>query len=117
MHIAWDQILPVIISILVIIAIAILQAYSKPLAAITATMPLTIPLALWVVHAAEGGDKTEVLAFTESLLIGLVATVFFAVALWLAARAGWGLAAMLAAAYGSWAAVLGAHWAIRAWLN
>ena len=47
---ALRQILPVIVSILIIIAVAILRNYSKTLAAIFATMPINIPLSLWIIY-------------------------------------------------------------------
>jgi hypothetical protein len=110
-----QQVLPVAISIAVIILIAVAQAYSKTIAAITATMPLTIPLALWIVYAAGGDDRQQAIAdFTGSLFVGVAATLVFTLALWLAARAGLGLVAMLSVAYGAWVAVLLASWAVRA---
>ena len=41
----WQDILPVLLSIIVIIAVAVLEKQSKFIAAITATMPLTAALA------------------------------------------------------------------------
>lgn len=112
-----QQVLPVAVSIVVIIFIAVAQAYSKTVAAITATMPLTIPLALWIVHAAGGDDRQQAITdFSGSLLVGVGATLVFTLALWLSARAGLGLAPMLAVAYGAWAAVLLGSWAVRALL-
>ena len=106
MNATLQQILPVVVSILVIIAVAILQSVSKPVAAITATMPLGIPLALWIVYAAEKGDRGEVARFTGAMVPGLGATLVFTCALWLAARAGWSLVPMLAAGYLAWAGTL-----------
>lgn len=108
-----QQWLPVAISMLVLIAIAVLQAQSKTIAAITATMPLTIPLALWIVYAANRDNPAAISEFTGSLLVGVIATLVFAVALWLAARAGLGLVPMLATAYLAWAAALGMYLALR----
>jgi hypothetical protein len=99
------QILPVGISVLVIIGIAVLRAHSKTLAAITVTMPLNIPLAVWIIYSTEG--RSPMPTFTGSLLAGLGATVIFTVALWLAAKAGLGLVPMLGVAYLAWAATLG----------
>jgi hypothetical protein len=47
----WQDVLPILASIVVIILVAIFERQSKLVAAITATMPLTAPLALWVVYA------------------------------------------------------------------
>lgn len=110
------NVLPVLISILLIITIAVLQAYSKTAAAITATMPLTIPLALWIVYADNKNDRTEIVRFSESLFVGVGATMVFTVAIWVASRAGLGLVATLAVGYVAWAGVLGVHYALRALL-
>lgn len=110
------QILPVAVSIMVIIGIAILRAYSKTLAAITVTMPLNIPLAVWIIYTNEGGSQAQMSTFTGALLAGLGATVIFTITLWLAARAGLGLIPMLGTAYLAWAATLGVEYVIRTYV-
>lgn len=109
----WQKILPVLISISVIIFIAVMQRYSKLVAAVTATMPLTIPLSLWIVYSAAQGDRTAVTQFTGSLLMGIFPTLAFVFALWLGARAGLKLAPMIVLGYLTWAAVLGLVVALR----
>ena len=110
---AESQIVPVAISILIIILIAILRSYSNMVAAITATMPLTIPLALWIVHAAEGGDQLATTRFIESMFIGVLATSVSVAAMWLAARAGWGLIPIIVATYSAWGVLLGVFFILR----
>ncbi len=110
------QILPVGISILVIISIAVLRAHSRTLAAITATMPINIPLAVWIIYATEKSTPAQMSTFTGSLLVGLGATVIFTVALWLAAKAGLGLMPMLGVAYLAWAATLGVEYVLRTYV-
>jgi hypothetical protein len=98
-----QDILPVLLSIAVIILVAILEKQSKLIAALTATMPLAAPLALWIVYSSNDGNKTAVTQFSLSLVIGLLPTLAFLVTVWLAARAGMKLAPMLATGYGVWA--------------
>jgi len=93
-------------SIGVIVLVAVLERHSKLVAAITATMPLSAPLALWIVYASAGGDRATVAQFSRGLLIGLIPTVGFMVTVWLAARAGMKLAPILLAGYGAWGLVL-----------
>jgi len=102
----WNDYLPVVISILVIILVAVLEKYSRLFAAVTATMPLSAPLALWIVYASSQGDHVIVQDFTASLLIGIVPTLAFLVTIWLAARAGMKFAPILLAGYAMWSAVL-----------
>ena len=98
-----QDILPVILSILVIILVAVLEKQSKLFAALIATMPLAAPLALWIVYSSNAGDKTSVSQFTFSLVLGLLPTLAFLIAVWLAARAGMKLVPMILTGFGVWA--------------
>ena len=95
---------PVLLSILIIVLVAILEKQSKLFAALTATMPLTAPLALWIVYSSNAGEKTVVTQFSLSLLLGVLPTFAFLVTVWLAARAGMKFLPMILAAYSVWAA-------------
>jgi hypothetical protein len=97
-----QDILPVVLSIAVIILVAVLEKQSKLFAALTATMPLAAPLALWIVYSSNGGDKTAVSQFSLSLMLGLLPTLAFLVTVWLAARAGMKLVPMILTGYGVW---------------
>lgn len=108
-----QEILPVLISITVIILVAYFQKQSKLLAAVTATMPLNVVLSLWIVSASSQGEKVEVEKFTQGLLMGIVPTVAFLLAVWLAARAGLKLAPMIALGYLTWGVVLAALIGLR----
>jgi hypothetical protein len=102
----WSEVIPVVVSVVVIIVVAIVEKQSKLVAAVTATMPVTIPLALWIVYSSNQGDRAAVAQFTQSLLIGIVPTVSFIVAIWLASRLGFKLLPMIVTGYATWAAVL-----------
>jgi hypothetical protein len=113
MNETWRQIAPVAISILIIILIAVLRAWSKTLAAITASMPVNVVLALWIIYAAEGGDRATVVSFTGSMFVGVGATLMCVGAMWLAARAGWRLLPMFVAGYLAWGVTLVASMGLR----
>jgi hypothetical protein len=98
--------LPVLVSITVIIVVALVQRQSKLIAAVTATMPLNIVLALWIVSSSSQGEKEALEMFTQSLLLGIIPTVSFILAVLLAARAGLKLAPMIALGYLTWGLVL-----------
>jgi hypothetical protein len=108
------QIFPVAISVLVIVSIAVLRAHSKTLAAITTTMPLKIPLAVWIIYSVEGSAPLS--SFTGAVLAGMGATVIFTVVLWLGARAGMGFMPMLGVAYLAWIATLGVEYVLRTYV-
>ena len=100
MEIAWGKVAPVIVSIIIIIAIAIIREYSKTFAAIAVTMPINLPLGIWLVYGSS--TKAEMEQFTRSLAFNLVPTFAFVVIAWLAARAGWKLIPMVVAGYAGW---------------
>jgi hypothetical protein len=108
-----QSILPVIISILVIIAVAVLERQSKFAAAITATMPLGVPLALWIVYSANKGNQTAMQELTRGMVIGFVPTLGFVIAAWLCALAGLKLLPMLVIGYGVWRALFGISLVIK----
>ena len=98
---------PVGASILIIIVIAILRERSRVVAAITATMPMNVTLALWLVYSAEGTTQSDVVGLVRSMALGVFATFCWLVAVWAGARAGLRLGWLLAAGYGTWALLLG----------
>ncbi len=110
---AWKQVGPVVASILIIIAVAVARNYSKALAAVTATMPLNVPLSLWILARAEGDGKATMVDYTGSLIIGILGTTAFVVATHLGARAGLRLGANLALGYTAWGVVLGGITLVR----
>jgi F0F1-type ATP synthase assembly protein I len=110
----WQQdILPVAVSIVIIILIAVLKNVSSTLAAITGTMPVNIPLSLWIFYASKGDDTEAVSDFIGAMIMGLVPTFLFVVVAWLATRAGWKLVPTLIAGYITWGVVLGIVLGVR----
>jgi len=106
-----DRVIPVLVSIAVIVLVAVVQGRSRHLAAVLATMPLTAPLAIWIVYSATDGDSRETAGFTWSLIEGSVASLAFVVACWAALRFGWSLPAALTAGGSVWlAGVASASW-------
>lgn len=114
MNESWRRIAPVFASIAVIIVIAILREGSKALAAITATMPISVALALWIIHTGEGTDQAALVEFIRSMIVGVLATLVWLLAVWLTARAGWGLGGLLLVGYVAWAAAIAAIFALQA---
>lgn len=94
--------IPVILSIVIIILVAVLEQHSRWVAALTAMMPLGAPLTLWIVYASAAGETQAVSKFSFDLLLGILPTVGFLLLAWLAARAGWGLGPIILTGYGAW---------------
>jgi hypothetical protein len=89
--------------ITVIILIAVIEKQSKFFAAITATMPLTAALGLWIVYSSSSGDSRSVSEFSQGLVLAIIPTLGFLVSVWLLSRAGYKLLPMLAIGYCVWA--------------
>lgn len=107
MDISWERVLPVLVSIAIIILVAVLREYSKTVASIAATMPINIPLALWIVAAGDDHSPVVMAQFTQAILVNIWPTIVFIVIVYLAARAGWRFVPMLAAGYVGWGISLG----------
>ena len=95
--------IPVLLSIFVIVLVAVLEKQSKLFAAVTATMPLNAPLALWIVYSANAGEKAAMTQFSSSLILGIIPSLAFLIVVWLAARAGMKFLPMMLTGYGVWA--------------
>lgn len=106
MTIVWSKVLPVLVSIGIIIAVAIIKEYSRTIAAVLATMPINMPLALWVIYG-DGADLPAFARFTEDLFYKIWPTIVFLIIAVLVTRAGWRLLPTLLAGYAGWAVALG----------
>ncbi len=102
-----QAILPVLLSIVVIILVAVLEKQSKFAAAITATMPIGATLAIWIVYSANSGDRETMKDFSAGLLMGIIPTIGFLLAAWLSSRAGLKLVPLLLVGYVVWGVLLG----------
>jgi uncharacterized membrane protein (GlpM family) len=97
-----ERAVTVLLAVLVIILVAVVQERSRYLAAIIATMPLTAPLAIWIVFSASRGDQRQAADFVGSMIIGSVASLVFVLACRFGFRQGWGLLATLVSASVVW---------------
>jgi hypothetical protein len=113
----WRQIAPVLVSILIIVAVALLRNHSRVLAGILGTMPINVALSLWIVYSGANGEKSSIRQYTDTLPFGILGTVAFILAVWLAARAGWKLLPMLAVGYVTWGVTLALIFALKQWLK
>ena len=113
----FNELLPVGISITVLILVALLQRQSKVVAAVTATMPVTIPLALWIVYSSTKGERKSIEQFSGGLVSGIIPTVAFVLALWLSTRSGLKLVPTILVSYLTWALTLAVMFGVRRWMG
>ena len=100
-----ERVATVLLSVLIIVLVAVVQERSRHLAAIIATMPLTAPLAMWIVFSASGGDQHQTREFVGTMVIGAVASLVFVLACWLGFRQAWGFLATLGFAAALWLSI------------
>ncbi len=112
MQTTFARALPIIVSILIILAVAYLRNQSRVLAAILATMPINIPLALWVISESDGFKQSDLIGVTQNIMYGLVPSLVFVFVIYLAARAGWPLPLMLLVGYMAWGLLIGVGFAL-----
>lgn len=116
MSIDWSRTAPVIVSILIIIAIAILRQYSRTLAAIVAVMPINIPLGMWIIYAGAEDKPAALTEFSEALAVNLLPAFIFIFVAWQMAKNGeQSLITIIVVSYIAWAIGMGAVFALR-WL-
>jgi hypothetical protein len=97
--------LPVVTSIAIIVLVAVLRERSRTLAAIVATMPINIPLALWVVFGAGDADMSTVEPFVRKILVGIVPTMIWIAVVYIGVRNEQPLLASIVVGYVVWALV------------
>jgi len=101
-----ERAVPVLVSVLVVILVAVVQERSRHLAAIIATMPVTAPLAMWIVFSASRGDQRQTADFAGSMVLGAVASLVFVLACWFGFRREWAFLVTLAFASAAWLLVV-----------
>jgi uncharacterized membrane protein (GlpM family) len=102
-----QDVLPVVLSIVVIILVAVLEKQNKFAAAITATMPIGATLAIWIVYSANSGDQQTMKDFSVGLLMGIIPSLGFLFAAFFSFKAGLKLLPMLLVGYSVWGVLLG----------
>ena len=98
---------PVVVSFLIILVVAYLRERSRLLAVLFATMPINLPLALWIVFSSDPAAGQTLPAVVRSMAWGLSATMLWLLVVWVAVRAGWTLPRAVGVGYVGWALLLG----------
>lgn len=116
MSIDWTRVAPVLVSIGIIILIAIVRQYSKTFAAIAATMPINLPLGMWIIYSGSDTPQADLEQFTQAALVNLLPSVIFMLVAWQFSKAGHSLIPTILVGYIAWAVSLGVVFLIRALL-
>ena len=117
MNIDWSRVAPVLISIGIILFIAVIRQYSRTLAAIAATMPLNIPLSMWIVASGSDNSSAALTEFTYAATWNILPTILFLLVAWQLAKAGYSVVPTILISYAVWGVSLGLLFLIRALLG
>jgi hypothetical protein len=117
MSIDWARVAPVIVSICIIILVAVVRQYSKAFAAIAATMPINIPLGMWIVTSGSDDPQAALAQFMEAAMINSLPLVVFLLLGWHLARSGHSLIVTITVGYIGWGVALGLVFLVRALLT
>jgi hypothetical protein len=108
-----ERAVPVVLSVLIIVLVAVVQERSRYLAAVLATM--TTPFAMWIVFSASEGDQRHTADFVGSMVLGSAASLVFILVCWFGQALGFLVTLVIASAI--WlAVVLLPHW-VGGWLR
>jgi hypothetical protein len=108
-----DKALPVIASVVIIVLVAIVQERSRDVAAIVATLPLTAPLAAWIVFSGSGGNHPHTAEFVRSMLAASIANVLFIIVCWYGLQQRWPFAVVMVVAFGVWGMLVAVPYLVR----
>jgi hypothetical protein len=101
-----QRLFPVLASVGIILVVAVLRDRSRAAAAVLATMPINIPLALWVVSSGTNGDPQAMSDFVRSLIFGLVPAFIWLGIVFVTLRAGWNLWQAMGVGYAVWGTLI-----------
>jgi hypothetical protein len=102
-----QRLLPILTSIAILIVVGLLRDRSRTAAALLATLPINLPLALWVIAEGSGNDTRTLTDAVRTMFIGLVPGLIWLGVVYLALRAGWGVLAAIVAGYAVWGLLIG----------
>jgi uncharacterized membrane protein (GlpM family) len=101
-----ERLFPVVVSVVVIILVAVVQERSRYLAAVLASMPLTAPLALWIVFSATKGDHQQTANFAAAMVVGFIGSLAFIVACWYGFSRHWNFSVVLSMGAVAWSVIM-----------
>ena len=102
----WQKTFPVIISILIILLVAVLRDRSKTLATLFATMPINMPLALWVIASGGANDTADMSGYVRNFIIALVPGFIWLGMVYILLKVGWGLLGAILGGYAVWGIII-----------
>lgn len=108
-----QKFIPVITSIVIILIVAVLREKSRTLAAIFGTMPINMPLAMWLVFTSSDQSPQNFTPFVSSLITGLFTSVAWLLVVYVLLRLGYGLLVAILGGYVVWGLLI----ALAFWLG
>jgi uncharacterized membrane protein (GlpM family) len=112
-----QRIVQLLISFVLITAIAVVSERSHVLASIVSAMPVKLALALWFIFSDSGGDRLLSADFCRISILALIPTMLFLGACWFALKRGWTLPQVIGLGYVVWLLAVGVYRGIEWWIK
>jgi hypothetical protein len=112
-----QRLIQLLLSFVVLTAVALLSERSHVLSAIAAVMPLKVTIALWFIFSDTGGDLALSADFCRTALIALVPTAVFLLACVFGFSRSWPLGRVLAVSYVVWLLSVAVYRGLEWWLQ
>jgi hypothetical protein len=100
--VSLTRVYQLLLSMAVLTVIAFVGDRHRDLAGLLAAMPLQIPLAIWIMYSNTGGNLEQTAEFARAAFYGIIPTVIFCLAAWLALSRGLQLSRVYVVAYATW---------------
>ncbi len=97
-----QRIYQLLISVVIITAIAFVSEKSRVLASVLTVMPINITIGLWFIYTDSQGDAASSADFARMVLLGLIPTALFTATCWFGFNRGWPLGRVVVGGYAVW---------------
>jgi hypothetical protein len=112
--VTWGRVSQILISLAVLVFVSFIAQKNRTLAGLASALPLTVPLAIWIVFRTTGGDYRQTAEFMGSQLRAVMGVVSFVIICYVTISHRWPLPLAIASGYAGWlGVVLAAPWAAR----
>ena len=89
-------------AMVILVIVAFIGERYRNIAGLLTSMPLQIPLAMWIVYTSTGGQSEQTAQFARAAFYGIVPTAMFCLTCWLVLAKGWPFPRVVMTAYGVW---------------
>lgn len=90
------------LAMVILFVVAFIGERYRNVAGIVTSMPLQIPLAMWIVYTSTGGNTEQTAEFARAAFYGIIPTAVFCAVCWFVLAKSWPFPRVVLMAYGIW---------------